>query len=258
MFWVIIFVIFVIFAYLLLLVSSKPSKIELDKIYYINLDRRPDRKQHILKQIYDEKIPHDKVKRFQAIDGKTYKFNPEEKKMFQDCNFRNDGNENLTMGNQLSHYYILKEMVENNYQYILILQDDVVFKKDFNTHLNKILDNFPEDAEIVNIGTHKYAVNAHFVPVELEDPEQNKAECQQDTDGFVCRWKDHINPCSLAYIVSLKGAKNLIKYFQDVGFKSATDHNYNEYLRGKNIFYGSKTVLCTGALMGSDIFDPQN
>ena len=234
---------------------SKP-KIVLDKIYYINLDRRPDRKQHILKQIYTENIPYDKVQRFRAIDGKFHQFTKEELDMFKNFSLNGSDNAKLIMGNQLSHYYILKEMVKKKYKYILVLQDDVVFKKEFNRHLDNVLSNLPADAEMVNIGFHKYAVNEHFEPMELEDPMLNKVKCKKEENKFVCHWNNHMNPCSLAYIVTLNGAQNMIEYFQKTGFRDATDWNFNKYLRSKNIFYGSKIVLCTGALMGSNIFGP--
>lgn len=74
-------------------------------------------------------------------------------------------------------------------------------------------------------------------------------------NDYVCILNETVNPCSLGYIVTLKGAKNLINHFNTVGFLRATDWNYNDYLRRKNIFYGSSLVLCTGnPNLGSDIF----
>lgn len=64
-----------------------------------------------------------------------------------------------------------------------------------------------------------------------------------------------INPTSLAYIVTNKGCQNLITYFETNGFSHETDWNYNLYLQSKNIFYGSKLVLCTGNnKFPSDVF----
>lgn len=66
--------------------------------------------------------------------------------------------------------------------------------------------------------------------------------------------KNTINPCSLGYIVTFNGAKNILDFFNRYGFLRATDWNYNDYLNSKNIFYGSTTVLCSGNNLGSDIF----
>ena len=48
------------------------------------------------------------------------------------------------------------------------------------------------------------------------------------------------------YLVTLKGAENLVDYFNIVGFKAATDGNFNEYLEAKDLTYTSRPVLCTG------------
>ena len=55
-----------------------------------------------------------------------------------------------------------------------------------------------------------------------------------------------VNPASLAYIVTKKGCNNYLENIYKIGFKHATDWNMNLYLQSKNIFYGSKYVLCTG------------
>lgn len=233
------------------------KKIKLDKIYYINLDRRPDRQQHFLQQCRQENIDMKLIQRFQAIDGKTLKLKKEEEKLFENCDYKNEPYKKNIMGNQLSHYYILQDMIINNYQYILILQDDVVFKKDFNKYLDQVLNSIPDDAEIVNIGLHKHSVYADFKPLNLESHE-NKIYCIKDVNSSICIIQNIVNPCSLAYIVTRKGAINLCRYFQIVGFLKATDWNYNEYLQQRGINYASKIVLCTGALMGSDIFCENN
>lgn len=228
----------------------------IDKIYYINLDRSPNRRSHVLAQFRSEGVQQDKVVRFRAIDGKTHNFTAEELAMFEGADFKHGASKNLLMGNQLSHYYILRDIVDKKHQRALILQDDVVLKKGFLKHLDDVLKNMPDDAEIVNLGFHKFAMFDVFVPVELEDPKQNKAVCAQAVNDYVCKWDNDANPCSLAYIVTLQGAKNLLAHFQEVGFRQATDHNYNNYLQAKGIFYGSRTVLCTSAPMGSSIFGP--
>lgn len=228
---------------------------KLGKIYYINLDRRADRREHFEVQCKIEGIPIDKIQRFEAIDGLTYEFTGEEIKLFLRCDYLHQPFAKKIMGNQLSHYSILKEMIANNYKYIIILQDDVIFKSGFNQRIEKVLDSIPEDAEIVNIGQHKYALYSHFVPWDLSSDTDRDAVSKQVINDEICLLHDSINPCSLAYIVTLKGAQNLVNYFDANGFSRATDHNFNDYLKNRNIYYGSTTVLCTGnPNLGSDIF----
>jgi hypothetical protein len=60
----------------------------------------------------------------------------------------------------------------------------------------------------------------------------------------------------LSYIITCDGAKNIIGHFEKNGFPYATDISLNRYLISKNIFYGSRKILCTGdPSFGTDIFN---
>jgi len=228
---------------------------KINKIYYINLDRRPDRNLHFIDQCNKLKFNRDNIIRFTGIDGLSYKFSEDEKNMFKNADFITTDAKTKIMGNQLSHYYILQEMIKNNYEYIIIFQDDVILRDDFNIQINKLLSNIPEDAEIINFGFHKIANLQNFEALNINDPIESHVNSKKDINESVCILSDNVNPCSLAYLVTLKGAKNLVNYFNNVGFLRATDWNYTDYLTSKNINYATKTVLCTGnPSFGSDIF----
>lgn len=228
---------------------------EINKIYYINLDRRPERNEHFLNSIKKFNFKKEKIVRFKAIDGLTYNFSDEEKQMFINADFINTDAEFKIMGNQLSHYYILKDMISNNYNYILIFQDDVVFIDNFNEEINNLINNIPEDAEIINFGFHKVASLSYFEGIDLNNNNENIVDAKEIINNHICKLPDYVNPCSLSYLVTLKGAKNLIEYFGEVGFLKATDWNYNDYLMKKDINYGSIKALCTGnSSFKSDIF----
>lgn len=94
---------------------------KINKIYYINLDRRPDRNQHFIDQCLKFKFDMNNVIRFKGIDGLTYKFSNKEEEMFKNADFLMSESKPKIMGNQLSHYNILKEMIKNNYEYIIII-----------------------------------------------------------------------------------------------------------------------------------------
>ena len=122
------------------------------------MDRRPDRNKHMLNEFEKHNIDMTKVSRFQGIDGLVYTFSDEERNMFKDANFLNTEPEPKIMGNQLSHFNILKKMIDQNYQNIIIFQDDSVLINDFVKEINNVVENLPQDAEIVNFGFHKEAV----------------------------------------------------------------------------------------------------
>lgn len=234
--------------------GSGKNGVRLDMIYYINLDRRTDRNQHFLKQCRDAGLEMSTVRRFTGIDGKTFTPTRGEEAMFTGCKYKDSPFIRNLMGNQLSHYYILQDMMEKGYENILILQDDVVFRSQFRRYLDDVLRSVPADAEIINIGMHKLAAFADFEPIALEDDRQNRTPCKRRVNPCVCEIRDEVNPCSLAYIVTREGCRNLLEHFRREGFRDATDINYNNYLREKNINYASSRILCTGALLGTDVW----
>jgi len=69
-------------------------------------------------------------------------------------------------------------------------------------------------------------------------------------------FREGVNPCSLAYVVSREGAAAFLRHVvRRGGFPRATDGNFNDYLEAKGIFYGSRRVLATvNASFGSNIF----
>ncbi len=219
--------------------------IQVDAIYYINLNRAPDRKEHFLKQCKKESISTKKIKRFEAIDGKTYEFSEEQKVMFSNSDFRHQPFAPKIMGNQLSHYSILKEMIKHQYKYILVLQDDAILRNGFISHINHLVSNVPNDAEMINFGFHAYASYESFQPWDLSS-EDDSLLCKEKINDSVCRLKDELNPCSLGYLMTLQGAINMVDYFKNNGFLHATDCNFNNYLKQKNIFYFTNSVLTTG------------
>jgi GR25 family glycosyltransferase involved in LPS biosynthesis len=227
----------------------------IDKIYYINLDRRPDRNEHFLKECLNHNIPYEKIQRFKAIDGLTYNFSLKEKTFFKNVDYKNKPFVKNIMGNQLSHYNILLDMIYNNYKYIIIFQDDIILKKNFLIYLENVINNIPDNAEIINIAFHNFAAYNIFIPWNIEQEIEEKKMAKHNINEYICILNNTVNPCSLGYIVTLKGAKNLVSYFKNTGFLRATDCNYNDYLNKKNIFYGSRIVLATGnPKLGSDIF----
>jgi GR25 family glycosyltransferase involved in LPS biosynthesis len=240
---------------------------KIDKLYFINLDKKTERHHHFMEQCKIHNIPNEKIERYSAINGENYLFTQKELDMFKDADFNS---RLLTphiiakkiMGNQLSHYNILLEMQKHNYNSIIICQDDVIFKKDFVNYLDLITNNIPEDAEIINFGMYNKAADDIFERYNLNDTIIDENIIDKPITEFVYLYKIwnsktlfRVNPASLAFIVTKKGCDNILNYFNQYGFQYATDWNYNLYLQAKNIFYGSKYVLATGnENFKSDIF----
>jgi len=234
---------------------AEEEDIRVDRVYYINLDRAIDRNKHFIAQCKREHVPESKLERYAAIDGTTYAFSDAEKAMFTQCDYRNEPFAPKIMGNQLSHYRILQDMIAKGYQHILVFQDDAVLRRGFVSLVNKTVAHLPHDAELVSIGFHAHASNADFVAWDLTREDDKVHLIKKAVNPYVGHLWDGINPCSLAYLVTNRGARALVRHFETHGFRSATDWNYNRYLLSKRIFYGSTTVLVTGnATFESSIF----
>lgn len=98
-----------------------------EKVFYINLDRRPDKNQIIQQELERHGIT---AERFSAVDGQTLqatdKLMPGE------------------IGCALSHARILKTMVEHSWKNILILEDDAEFIPDLQEYFKNNAHNIPE------------------------------------------------------------------------------------------------------------------
>jgi GR25 family glycosyltransferase involved in LPS biosynthesis len=227
----------------------------LDKIYLINLEKRKDRLEHFINECKRENVDMSKIEIFKALDGETYNFSQEEINLFKNSDIINNPKCKNFIGNQLSHFYILEDIIKNDYKKSIIFQDDVRFKHNFLKDLGDVLENIPEDAEIVWIGLHKVGNGSYFEDFPI-DEKYDMHYCKEKINDYICKLHLGVNPCSLAYIVTEKGAKNFVEYIRRTKeFRRATDGNFNDYLQQKDIMYCSNIILCTGnSRFKSDIF----
>ena len=111
----------------------------IDKIYVINLKRRPDRL-----ELFKKKLPFDPnlVETFEGIDGSTLQVTDDIISLFKHnyFNFKRG-----VIGCALSHYYLWKKISESEHKNVLIFEDDVFFSKDFlNLWNNYISSDFAD------------------------------------------------------------------------------------------------------------------
>lgn len=212
--------------------NSKPYA---SKIYVISLDRTPERFSFVKNQLDEQNI---KCEKFKAIDGynldfqntETGKFlNAEEKKNFHNYSWENKPVKyNVVLGGcplmqvivnkvrfslgevgvACSHREIWKEMIKNNYDSVIIFEDDVILDKNFKSNLQEYMADLPNDWDIAFLGVgrrnNKYG---YFVCV---------GEIFRDIDNvenhpFVAK----IQPTNLVYgmhgyIINQRGARKLL------------------------------------------------
>ncbi len=122
-----------------------------DKIYCINLDRRPDR--------WGEcKLEFDKlnlvVERVSAIDGSKLNNNSQLK--------------NGALALTLTVYNIITEAIEKKYDKILILEDDIEFTENINCFSDEIL-SLPDDWDLLYFGGNHNLHVGSSEPIQINE-----------------------------------------------------------------------------------------
>jgi GR25 family glycosyltransferase involved in LPS biosynthesis len=174
----------------------------IDKIYFINLDRSKERREKCLAQGIKYNLP---LERFPAIEGA--KLTEEQKKdVHPICKYFLCTNG--MMGCGLSHYYLLKKIIDEKIPTTIILEDDFIWREDTNQKLENLKHFYKGIVKLSCIGPFcggpNYQVSTSRV-VDVEEP--------------------HIAPFALgtaAYLIRYEHAKLLyekmknIKYHIDV------------------------------------------
>lgn len=110
--------------------------------FYLNLDRRKDRKIKMESEIL--KTSHN-IKRYKAIDGKKLS----NLKKFKGTIPNSELGQYAIF---LSHYNMIKYAKDNGWNKIIILEDDVTLCDDFDSRLDLFLDKIPNNWKIAYLG----------------------------------------------------------------------------------------------------------
>lgn len=144
------------------------------KIIYINLDRRPDRNEHVKKEL--KKINFNgKIERISAVDGKNIDLNNvdhlfsqrtineakvENPKFVNPGSFMTRG----AMGCALSHRNAYINILNGNDDKVLILEDDIIVDDNFNEKIKEYLKHI-SDYDMLYLGYH----NEHYGSIQIND-----------------------------------------------------------------------------------------
>lgn len=116
-----------------------------DKIYVINLERRPDRRENIERRLKNHHITNYII--FPATDGAKH---PMYHYYLRYKGFTDSAG---AFGILSSAARVLLDASQKKYQRILILEDDAVFHKDFDNQFNKRIQMIPQDWKLLYFGT---------------------------------------------------------------------------------------------------------
>jgi glycosyl transferase family 25 len=136
------------------------------RYYYINLDRRNKRNNHIISEIKKSKIISKNIERFPAVDGLSLDISSipnniltqQTKDEFLNLDERYGISlTNGAVGCAMSHYALYKKCVEYNDEF-LILEDDAIINPIIDTYLEDYIHYFRYD--LLYFGFHRHAHTA--------------------------------------------------------------------------------------------------
>ena len=133
-----------------------------DKIYLINLKRRPDRLNNFLEHYQVSDMSNIDITKFDAIDGSKLDVNSvplselaiAELQQLETTGFRTKHYQ-LTkgaIGCYLSHVKIWENILKNKYETVLIFEDDAKVPADMNYQIHEQMKYVPNDWDIVLFG----------------------------------------------------------------------------------------------------------
>jgi len=186
----------------------------ISKIYIINLKHRTDRWHNCVQQLNKYNITN--YERFDAIRYDFKDINPIH---YKNNNMKLSNNYIIgTMGCKISHYNIIKNAKKNNYNNILILEDDFLFCNNFIEKYNEIISNIEKEKIDINMlylgfsivrdnpytstslnylkklssahTTHAYIINNNFYDIILK--EILNCQCEIDVCYTMCQKKYNI------------------------------------------------------------------
>ena len=204
-------------------VKVSPSLRGVDKAFWINLERRADRAEHIKTSLPFE------ASRFAAIDGRSLSLGETSKLFSNPCLSRSE------MACALSHYGLWKKLVyDSEATSYLVLEDDVVFKENFVEEWNAgASEGIPSDFFLIYLGGCQPWNQPRYS--EVLEPYNKHFNRVKKNDFFI---KDdyfwHMNASS--YIISKECASLLCQYVESSGFDRALDHFLIHFVNKNKLF----------------------
>ena len=196
------------------------------KIKIINLERRLDRKNEMIRKLKEMEIENYEF--FKAVDGNLIEPSIELKKLFEGNDFYYRRG---VSGAALSHLKLWRELIDenDNCNFYIIFEDDVVFFPDFKNKLKLCVNEFVKKSmDKLYIGANsirtinRYTSNLKF----------------QKGEGELCDG-------NYGYIISKSAAKKMIDHFNKTSMKRAIDYTqlYRDLL--ENVYFVNEFIVFT-------------
>ena len=206
------------------------------KVYVIHYKKLIERKENIIKQFKIHNITN-----YEFIEIDRDELEKENITIFE----KNYSKSQIAIS--LSHFYAYNKIIENNYNFGLIFEDDVIFSNDFINKLNVYLSQLPEDYDMLFIGNgcNLHIQNNKLIP--------NKFIYEKNLEPT--KWGGNgATRCVDSYIVNKKCAIKLCEYIKNIKYKinQPIDWWLNKALRDNKfkIYWAEPTIVSQGTQNG--------
>ncbi|KAG5279233.1 hypothetical protein AALO_G00075540 [Alosa alosa] len=213
----------------------QPDKLGFDEVFMINLQRRADRRERMLRALREQEID---CKVIAAVDGKAMNVSEVHDMGIHMLPGYNDPYHGrpLTKGELgcfLSHYNIWKEIVERGLRTSLVIEDDLRFEVFFKRRLQNLMMEIESeglDWDLIYIGRKR---------MQVDHREKAVPNVHNLVEADYSYW-------TLGYMMSLQGAKKLLKAeplkkmlpvdeFLPVMFNKHPVKDYMEHFKPRNL-----------------------
>lgn len=178
-------------------------KINVDKVYVCHYSKLVDRKKSILDQLkYFDMDDYQFVELFDR-DSWDMESITKEYPQINSTNRMTDGEKSLA----LKHAWIVRDMYENGYSSVLVLEDDAILCDDFVNRFNFYKQQLPSDWDIGWVGSC----------FNLKEPQRPNTNVYKTDRG---------SRCTHAFCLSKLFAQKMQEQFKNISMPSDTYYNY--------------------------------
>jgi GR25 family glycosyltransferase involved in LPS biosynthesis len=216
------------------------------KTYVVNLDRRSDRWDSFKKNAANV-IDFMNYERFSAIDGKIIKNTSQLQQIFESNDYYMRRG---MVGCLLSHVKISTELINSDYDYFVVLEDDVEFTPDFKNKFDRIMSQVNnKNWDLIFLGHHVRDVNR-----QKDELVKDKIPVLTKRDAY---WS-FLNSLggTGGYIISKFGAIKLLDFIdKNGGSSNGIDTLIQKSANDLDVYYPTPHLIFTDCYRGDNNID---
>ena len=215
------------------------------KTFVVNLDRRNDRWESFMKNA-DSSIKFLNYERFSAVDGKGIKNSCQLQQIFEN----NDYSMRRGMiGCLLSHVKLYTDLINSDYEYFVILEDDIEFTPNFEDKYNNVLSQLSDKSwDFLFLGHH------------IKDKNKQIDELNKDKTPIITKrnaYWSFLNSLggTGGYIIKKQGAIKLLDFINKSGSTNGIDTLIQKSANELDIYYTNPHLIFTDCYRGNNNLD---